>query len=105
MRNVKNHFSATQGILATHSRDWNASRVNFQASLYFLFYNAPAIMTLQLLVCFTRMAIWQVANRESLARSSCENPLNAHTFKFITLSHTQLLHYFHLDTGYLIAKL
>ena len=32
-------------------------------------------------------------------------PLNAHNLSFFTLSHTQLLHYSHLNTGFLYTKL
>ena len=59
--------------------------------MYFLSCSAPAIMTLQLLACFTHVAFWRVTSCKSLARSSCKNSLNAHTFEFLhTLSHTTL---------------
>jgi len=38
-------------------------------------------------------------------RVTGENPLNAHTLKFFTLFHTQLLHDSHVNIGYLIAKI
>ena len=33
VRNMKSHFSAKQGILATQSCEWNESQVNCQARL------------------------------------------------------------------------
>ena len=43
------------------------------------------------LTYFKRVAFWRVASCESLAKSRCENPLNAHTLEFLhTLSHTTL---------------
>ena len=48
-------------------------------------------MTFQLSAYFTHVAFWRVASHESLARSSHENPLNAHILEFLhTLSHTTL---------------
>ena len=77
---------------------------NCLARLDILSYSAPAIVTLQFPACFTRVPLWQLANREA--------PLFAHylsflhiTWVFFTLSHTQLLHNSHLDTGHLIAKI
>ena len=51
------------------------------------------------------MALWRLASHESIVRSSRETPLNAHNLSFFTLSHTQPLHYSHLNTGFLHAKL
>ena len=67
-------------------------RVNCQARLsIFFFYSAPTIVTFQFPACFTRVAFWQVASCESIARSNRENPLNAHTLEFFTLfSHITL---------------
>ena len=62
-------------------------------------------MTLQLPACFTHVAFWRVASRESLARSSRENPPMHTHLSFFTLSHTQPLHNSYLNTWYLIAKL
>ena len=70
----------------------------------FLSCSALAVVTLQLSTCFACVAFWQVASRKSLARSSIENPLNAHLNSSHS-SHTQPLHYSHLNTRYLIAKL
>ena len=67
----------------------------------FLSYSAPAVMTLHLHACFTHVAFWRVASHESLVRN-----LQMHTLlNFFTLSHTQPLHNFHLNTWYLIAKI
>ena len=67
-------------------------RVNCQAKLsIFFFYSAPTVVTFQFPACFTRVAFWQVASCESIARSNRENPLNAHTLEFFTLfSHITL---------------
>ena len=66
-------------------------RDNYQARLSFLSYGAPAVVTFQLLACFTRVAFWWVASRESLARSSHENPLECtHIWIHHTLSHITL---------------
>ena len=79
----------------------NGSRGNCLAKLYFLSCSAPTVVTLQLLACFTRVAFQRVASCESFARN-----LQMHTFlNFFILSHTQLLHNSHLNTGYLIVKL
>ena len=58
VRNVKRHFSTKQGILATQSHEWDESLDNRQARLYFLSCSALAIMTLELLACFTHVAFW-----------------------------------------------
>ena len=89
--NVKSQFLEKQGILATRSRDWNESRVNYQARLYFLSYSALAVVTFQLPACFTRVALWQLASCESVARSSRETPLESTELEFLhTLLHTIL---------------
>ena len=105
VRNVKSHFSTKRGILVTHSwLGWVASlshELTARLDCPFLFYSAPTIVTLQLPTCFTRVAFLRVASRESLARIT----LNAHTLEIFTLFHTQPLHNFHLNTGYLIAEI
>ena len=79
----------------------NESRGNCLAKLYFLSCSAPTVVTLQLPAYFTRVAFQRVASSESFARN-----LQMHTFlNFFILSHTQLLHNSHLNTGYLIVKL
>ena len=75
---------------------------NCQARLYFLSCSAPAVVTFQLFACFTRVAFWRVISRKIQSRESS----NAHTLEFYhTLSHTQPLHNFHLNTRHLIAKI
>jgi len=54
----------------TQPHNWNESQVNCQARLYFLSCSAPAVMTLQLPACFTRVALWRLASHELIARSS-----------------------------------
>ena len=98
-------FSSKQGILATWPRDWNESRDNFQARLYFLSCSALAVVTLQLPACFTRVSLWRFCQSKPVVRSSRETPLSAHILSFFTLSHTQPLHYSHLNTRFLHAEL
>ena len=81
------------------------SQVNCQARLYSFSYSTPAVMTLQLPACFTRVAFWRVASCESLATSSRENPPMHTHLNFFTLSHTQLLHNSQLSTRYLNTKI
>ena len=100
-RNVKSQFSAKQGILVTWSHDWNESRVNCKAKLYFLSCSALAVMTLQFPACFARVALWWLASREIQLRLL----LNAYNLSLFTLSHTQPLHYSHLNTGFLHVEL
>ena len=77
------------------------SRDNCLVKLYFLSCSTPAVVTLQFPACFTRVAFWWVANRESVARLLWMHT----TWVFFTLSHTQPLHNSHLNTRYLIAKI
>ena len=76
-------------------------RDNCQARLYFLSCSAPAVVTLQLPACFTRVTLWWLASHDSVSRFL----LNAHILSFFTLSHTQPLHYSHLNTKFLHAEL
>ena len=89
------------GFIQTgHSSD-SASRLEQVASLsreltawpncIFLSCSAPTVVTLQFLACFTRVPLWRLTSRESVARSSRETPLIAHILSFFhTLSHTTL---------------
>ena len=80
------------------SQPWD----NWLARLLFLSCSAPAVITLQLSACFKRVAFWWIASRQDPVLRNFQ----MHTFlNFFTLSHTQLLHYSHLNIGYLIAKL
>ena len=60
------------------------SRDNFQARLYFLSYSALAVVTLQLPVCFTHVALWRLASRET--PFECTQLEFLHTFSHITLT-------------------
>ena len=67
------------------------SRNNWLARLSFLSYSAPAVMTLQLPACITRVELWRVISHQSLVSSSSENALDCtHTWILYTLSHTTL---------------
>ena len=73
------------------THDWDKSRNNWLTRLSFLSCNAPVVMTLQLLPCFTRVALWQVISRKSLTSSSSKNAFDcAHTWILHTLSHTTI---------------
>ena len=66
-------------------------RVNCQARLYFLSCSTLVVMTLQLLACFTRVALWQLASCESVARSNRETYLECTQLEFLHIpSHTTL---------------
>ena len=96
VRNVKNHFSAKQGVLATNLRlGWVTRfcrKITDWPDCHFLFYSASAIVTLQLLACFTHVVFWRVISRESLVSSSreklfeCTNTWILHTLSHITLT-------------------
>ena len=65
----------------------------------FLSYSVPVVVTLQFPACFTRVAFWRVASRESLARSSHENHSEcSHTRNLHFHSHTWILHTFSYTT-------
>ena len=110
VRNVKSRFFAKQGVLATHLRLGqvaSSSRVITNWPEFpFLSCSAPAVMTLQLPSCFTRVAFWRVISRKLIASFNCENALECtHTLEFFTLLHTQLLHDSYLNSGDLIAEI
>ena len=91
VRNVKIHFFNKTG----HFGDLLASKMSHELTArpecQFLSCSVPIVMALQLPAYFTHVAFWRVSSRESLARSSHENPLNAHTLEFFSLfSHTTL---------------
>ena len=71
---------------------------NWMVRLYFLPYNDPAILTLQLIACFTHVLDF---GKSPVARSLWLHTLD----QFFTLSHTQPLHYSHLNIGFINAKL
>ena len=91
VRNVKIHFFYKTG----HFGDSLASKMSHELTArpecQFFSCSVPTVMALQLPAYFTHVAFWRVSSRESLARSSRENPLNAHTLEFFSLfSHTTL---------------
>ena len=92
--------------LATGTSCEFQSQNNWLAKLSFLSYSAPAVMTLQLPACFTRVVFWRVISRKLIASFNCENALECtHTLEFFTLLHTQLLHDSYLNSGDLIAEI
>ena len=82
------------------------SPVNRKARLYFFSCSDPAIVTLQLPMCFTRVP--RFGELPLASQSQVQSPVSSllHTLdQFFTLSHTQPLHYSHLNTGFLNAEL
>ena len=109
-RNVKRHFFAKQGgfgvwLTTEMSREFQ-SPTNRMVRLYFLSCSDPAVLILQLLSCFTSVTLLTSHHlRVSREFQSWECSW-MHTFdQFFTLSHIQPLHYSHLNTWFLIAKL
>ena len=95
VRNVKRHFSTKQCVLATHSLlGWVTSlsrKITTRPDCPFFSCNVLVVVTLRLPACFTRVAFWWVANRESLAKSSCKNLFEcSHTWILHTRSHITL---------------
>ena len=87
--------------LTTTSREFQ-SLVNRMARLYFFSYSDPAILTLQLPACFTCVLDSGESPLASQSRGPVTRSLLMHTLDILfTLSHTQPLHYFHLNTGFL----
>ena len=79
---------------------------NRMAKLYFLSCNDPAILTLQLSACFTRILDSGESPLASQSRDLVARCLLMHTLdQFFTFSHTQPLHYSHLNTWFLNTEL
>ena len=79
---------------------------NRMAILYFLSCSDSAVLTFQLLACSTRVPHFGESQLASQSRDPVANCLLMHTLdQFFTLSHTQPLRYFHLNTGFLNVKL
>ena len=79
---------------------------NKMARLYFFSCSDPAILTLQLPACFTRVLASSISPLASQSQDPVARSLLKHTLdQFFTLSHTQPLHYSHLNTRFLNAKL
>ena len=104
----KSFFCKTGSFGDSHmtgtSREFQ-SRNNWLARLSFLSCSAPAVMTLQLPACFTRVldsseSLLQV-NREFQSREAflCTHLINSSYF------HLQPLHYSYLDIGFLNTEL
>ena len=114
MRECENSFFyKTRGFgdsLATETSHEFQSPNNWLIRLYFLSYSAPVVMTLHLTACFTHVTLLashlsRVASCESLASSSRNKLFDCIRLIKSLLSHAQPLHNFHLNTGFLIAKL
>ena len=80
---MKIHFSAKHGALVSHFTSEMScefqSPVNKKARLYFLSCSDPAVLTLQLSTCSTRVLDSGKSLLELDAKSSHELPLDAHT--------------------------
>ena len=108
--NVKSQFSAKQGALATHFATGMSCKFQSPftklAKLYLLFCNDPAVLTLQLLACFTCVLHFGKSPLASQLRFPVASHFLLHTLdQIFTLSHTQPLHYSHLNTWFLNAEL
>ena len=79
---------------------------NRKARLYFLSCSDSAVLTLQLSTCSTHVTHSGKLPLVSQLRDPIVSCLLTHTLdQFFTLSHTQPLHYSHLNIGFLNAKL
>ena len=109
VRNVKNHFSAKQMVLATHS--WLGQVASFSCEIIDCpdCTFGPIVLKLSWPFSFLHaLHVWHFGelsvashSRVPVARSS----LIAHTREFFTLSHIQSLHDSHLNIGYEIVEL
>ena len=79
-------------------------RDNYQARLSFLSYGAPAVVTFQLLACFTHVHFGELPVASHSRDPVAKILLNAHTW-ISSHSYTQPLNYSHLNTRYLITKI
>ena len=109
VRNMKSHFSAKQGTLASDSRlGWVASsscQLTKRSDCTF----CPVVIQLSWPFNFLHAShVWNFGESSVVSHSwvlVARMLLIAHTLEFFTLSHTQPLHHSHLNTGYLITKL
>ena len=93
-------------VLVAWPHDLTKSWVNCLARLEVLSYNALAGVTLQLPCMLHTCASFGNSPAASQSRDPVARPCWVHTLKlFFTLSHTLPLHDFHLNTGFLNAKL
>ena len=107
---VKSHFfyktSCFGKSLATGTSCKFQSPNNRMVRLYFLSCNNPAVLTLKLPTCFTRVLDFGGSPLVSQSWVLVVRSLWLHTFdQFFTLSHTQPLHYSYLNTRFLNAEL
>ena len=73
--------------------------------LYFLSCSDPAVLTLQLPLCFTRVLVFGLSPLASQSQGLVARSLLMLTLdQFFTLSNAQLLYYSHLNTGFLNAE-
>ena len=84
-------FICKTGCLGDSLAIGMSCEITAKPDCHFLSCCAPAVVTLQLLACFTPVAFWRVASCESLARSSRENLSKcSHTWILHTFLHTTL---------------
>ena len=108
--NVKSQFLAKQGALMSHFATGMSRKfqllVNRKVRMYFLSCSDLAILTLQLPTCSTRVLDFGKSPLVSQSRDPVTSCLLMHTLdQFFTLSHTQPLHYSHLNTRFLNTEL
>ena len=106
----KSFFSKTR-CTGESFRDWDESRVlvtSYQTRPYYTFLSGsdPVGLTLQLLACFTCVLHFGKSPLASQLRVQLRVTFLLHTVdQIFILPHTQLLHYSHLNTGFLNVKL
>ena len=105
-KSVFSKTGCTGKSLATRMSCEFQSPDNRKAKLYFLSCSDPVVLTLHLLACFTRVLHFGESPITSQLRVQSQVTFLLHTLdQIFTLSHTQPLHYSHLNTGFLNTKL
>ena len=105
-KSVFNKTGCTGKSLATRMSREFQSPDNGMARLYFLSCSDPTVLTLQLPTCSTRVPHSGKSPLANQSRVPVTSQLFLHTLdQFFTLSHTQPLHYSHLNTRFLNAEL
>ena len=95
----------SESLVTGMSREFQ-SLDNRMARLNFLSCSDPAVLTLQLPTYITRMPHSSESPLTSQSRGPIARCLLIHTLdQFFTFSHTQHLHYSHLNTRFLNAEL
>ena len=98
-------FPKQSGLATGLSREFK-SRANYLASLGLLSCSVIADVTLQLFCMLHTCASFGDWTTASHSRDPVASSCRMHTSElFFTLSHTLLLHSFHLNTGFLNAEL